>query len=431
MVRKRKKPEDPDLQAEVAALSAQPTASKKKKKKNEQKDTVPAEVIEAEKNTNAGTAATKAKKGKNAEAKASNEAAPEPKGNSRNARKRAAKRAQQMSNAATVILGGLPYSTTGEDLRQDFKSCGEIVNLNVPQDPATGRARGFAFVTFATKEGADGALEFDGKEFKGRTISARMAGERPESKTALDAEVASKSSGACAVFVGGLPYSIDGERLKEHFAESGAIQDLKLPLDDAGKTKGFAFITFATRKSAKKALECSGDELDGRQIVVRMSDADKGQSKDRLGKSQGRGDPATTVFVSGLPYFTKEKKLQNCFAECGTILSLTLPMCSWDATQSRGFAFITFASKASAKKALELDGKEYEDRYMSVKMSSDPGKADIQKGSARKIQEEQKKPTQGVGNAQSLNPDDLKTDRERGALVKATGKRVEFDSDDD
>lgn len=42
-----------------------------------------------------------------------------------------------------------------EDLSEHFSQFGEIENINVKVDAATGRARGFAFIVYKTMEGLD------------------------------------------------------------------------------------------------------------------------------------------------------------------------------------------------------------------------------------------------------------------------------------
>ena len=42
-------------------------------------------------------------------------------------------------------------------------------------DRATGRSKGFGFVTFATEEGAKAALDMNGKEVEGRPIVVNVA----------------------------------------------------------------------------------------------------------------------------------------------------------------------------------------------------------------------------------------------------------------
>lgn len=74
------------------------------------------------------------------------------------------------------------------------------------------------------------------------------------------------------LFVGSLPWSINGDSLKELFSQYGEITEAIVITDrQTGRSKGFGFVTFANEESAQKALEMSGKEVEGRPIVVNVA----------------------------------------------------------------------------------------------------------------------------------------------------------------
>lgn len=79
-----------------------------------------------------------------------------------------------------LFVGSLPWSITSDRLRELFASYGEITEAIVITDRASGRSKGFGFVTFATDEEAQKALEMDGREMEGRTIVVNVARPREE-----------------------------------------------------------------------------------------------------------------------------------------------------------------------------------------------------------------------------------------------------------
>lgn len=79
-----------------------------------------------------------------------------------------------------LFIGSLPWSITSDQLRELFASYGEITDAVVISDRDTGRSKGFGFVTFATEESAQKAMEMDGKEVEGRTIVVNVAKPRVE-----------------------------------------------------------------------------------------------------------------------------------------------------------------------------------------------------------------------------------------------------------
>lgn len=81
--------------------------------------------------------------------------------------------------ANKLYVGNLPFSTTNEDLQQQFSQAGSVVEAVVLMDKLTGRSRGFGFVTMADQESANRAIEmFNGKDFGGRVIVVNEA--RPQ-----------------------------------------------------------------------------------------------------------------------------------------------------------------------------------------------------------------------------------------------------------
>jgi len=77
-------------------------------------------------------------------------------------------------------VGNLPYNTTEHQLQSVLGAAGDIVNVAIPIDRATGRPRGFAFVEFANEQQAQQAIsKFDGQDFEGRPLRVNMAEDRP------------------------------------------------------------------------------------------------------------------------------------------------------------------------------------------------------------------------------------------------------------
>lgn len=80
-----------------------------------------------------------------------------------------------------LFVGNLSFDTTENDLQDLFSKHGPVTEANLMQDRATGRARGFGFVTMATKEGAEAAVQgLHGSEFKGRALTVNEARPREE-----------------------------------------------------------------------------------------------------------------------------------------------------------------------------------------------------------------------------------------------------------
>ncbi|MFZ5390997.1 MAG: RNA recognition motif domain-containing protein [Patescibacteria group bacterium] len=78
--------------------------------------------------------------------------------------------------AKKLYVGGLPYSTTDEALRDHFAQAGTVASATVIIDKMSGRSKGFGFVEMSTDEEAQAAIDmFHGKEFGGRTLTVNEA----------------------------------------------------------------------------------------------------------------------------------------------------------------------------------------------------------------------------------------------------------------
>ncbi|TSC69681.1 MAG: RNP-1 like RNA-binding protein [Parcubacteria group bacterium Gr01-1014_56] len=78
--------------------------------------------------------------------------------------------------ARKLFVGGLPYRTTGDELKDTFSKAGEVASASIVTDRETGRSRGFGFVEMVDDSGASAAIEmWNGKEFDGRTLTVSEA----------------------------------------------------------------------------------------------------------------------------------------------------------------------------------------------------------------------------------------------------------------
>ncbi len=72
------------------------------------------------------------------------------------------------------------------------------------------------------------------------------------------------------IFVGGINYSTQENKLQETFEQFGAVSSVKIISDrDTGRSKGFGFVVMDNDDEAKAAIEqLNGYSLDGKNIVV-------------------------------------------------------------------------------------------------------------------------------------------------------------------
>src|SRR3954451_11814958 len=86
-----------------------------------------------------------------------------------------------MSNNTKLFVGNLSFNTTENDLQDTFAAHGTVVEANLMMDRATGRARGFGFVTMSTQQEAEAAIAaLNGRELDGRALTVNAARPREE-----------------------------------------------------------------------------------------------------------------------------------------------------------------------------------------------------------------------------------------------------------
>ena len=83
--------------------------------------------------------------------------------------------------SAKLFVGNLSFNITENDLQDAFAAHGTVVEANLMMDRATGRPRGFAFVTMGSPEEAQKAIEaLNGKSIDGRALTVNIAKPREE-----------------------------------------------------------------------------------------------------------------------------------------------------------------------------------------------------------------------------------------------------------
>ncbi|GAA5977419.1 hypothetical protein JCM5350_004682 [Sporobolomyces pararoseus] len=76
----------------------------------------------------------------------------------------------QYKDSAYINVGGLPFNLTEGDVIAIFSQYGEILDINLPRDKATGKPRGFAWIMYADQRSTILAVD----NLNGATILGRM-----------------------------------------------------------------------------------------------------------------------------------------------------------------------------------------------------------------------------------------------------------------
>ena len=75
-----------------------------------------------------------------------------------------------------IYVGNLPYSITGDDLRNVFTEYGEVADAKVISDKYSGKSKGFGFVQMPDDSQAEQAIEqLNDTDLQGRNIKVNQA----------------------------------------------------------------------------------------------------------------------------------------------------------------------------------------------------------------------------------------------------------------
>ncbi|XP_062239544.1 probable RNA-binding protein 46 isoform X1 [Platichthys flesus] len=137
----------------------------------------------------------------------------------------------------------------------------------------------------------------------------------------------------CEVFVGKLPRDVYEVQLLPLFESVGQVYELRLMLEFNGQNRGYAFVMFANRESAQRAIQT----LDNHEI--------------KPGKFIGVCVSLNNcrLFIGSIP---KDKKKEEIMAEMkevmeGVVDVIVYPS-STEENRNRGFAFVEFESHKAA-----------------------------------------------------------------------------------
>jgi cold-inducible RNA-binding protein len=80
-----------------------------------------------------------------------------------------------------LFVGNISFNTTENDLQDAFSAHGTVTEANLMVDRMSGRPRGFGFVTMATEEEAQKAIQaMNGASLDGRNLTVNLARPREE-----------------------------------------------------------------------------------------------------------------------------------------------------------------------------------------------------------------------------------------------------------
>ncbi|PKU34717.1 heterogeneous nuclear ribonucleoprotein r isoform x1 [Limosa lapponica baueri] len=187
-----------------------------------------------------------------------------------------------------VFVGKIPRDLYEDELVPLFEKAGPIWDLRLMMDPLSGQNRGYAFITFCSKDAAQEAVKLcDNYEIRpgkhlGVCISVAnnrlFVGSIPKNKTKEN--ILEEFSKVTVLFVRNLATTVTEEILEKSFSEFGKLERVK-------KLKDYAFVHFEDRGAAVKAMnEMNGKEIEGEEIEIVLAKPPDKKRKERQAARQ-------------------------------------------------------------------------------------------------------------------------------------------------
>lgn len=293
--------------------------------------------------------------------------------------------AARRQGQGNIYVKGLVKSIDNKSLYDTFSQFGKILSCKVATDDS-GQSLGYGFVHFQTPESAKMATEsVNGMMLEGRKVYVGPFLNKKEREAAGQVHKTFTN-----VYVKNIDDALcTEEKIRDLFADYGAITSVHVPLTNDSQPKGFAFINFESPEMARKATdEMNGKEIEGKAVFVgraqKKSEREmelrskfEAMKMERMQKLQG-----VNLYVKNLSDDIDDDKLREEFLAYGTITSCKIMRD--DKGQSRGFGFVCFTQPEEATKAVtELNGRMFGSKPIYVALA--------QRKEARRAQLEQQR----------------------------------------
>uniref|UniRef100_A0A4W3JAP2 Heterogeneous nuclear ribonucleoprotein R n=1 Tax=Callorhinchus milii TaxID=7868 RepID=A0A4W3JAP2_CALMI len=248
-----------------------------------------------------------------------------------------------------VFVGKIPRDLYEDELVPLFEKAGYIWDLRLMMDPLSGQNRGYAFVTFCTKEAAQEAVKLcDNFEI------------RPGKHIGVCISVANNR-----LFVGSIPKNKTKENIMEEFGKvTEGLTDVILyhQPDDKKKNRGFCFLEFEDHKSAAQArrrLMSGKVKVWGNVVTVEWADPVEEPDPEVMAKVK-------VLFVRNLASSVTEEILEKTFSQFGKLERVK---------KLKDYAFVHFEDRDAAVKAMdEMNGKPVEGEAIEIVLAKPPDK---------------------------------------------------------
>ncbi|EOY23975.1 RNA-binding family protein isoform 1 [Theobroma cacao] len=191
-----------------------------------------------------------------------------------------------------LFVLNLPWSYTVADIKDLFGQCGNVTDVEIIKQK-DGRSRNFAFVTMASGEEAQAAVDkLDSHEVSARIIRVEFA-RRFKKPSPSPQPIVPPRETHHKLYVSNLAWKVRSSHLREFFSAFNPVAARVIFGTPSGQSAGYGFVSFATKEEADAAISTlNGKELMDRPLRLKFSErnvdesgGEKKEEKEREGQT--------------------------------------------------------------------------------------------------------------------------------------------------
>ncbi|KAI4254791.1 MAG: hypothetical protein L6R42_007041, partial [Xanthoria sp. 1 TBL-2021] len=171
----------------------------------------------------------------------------------------------RLGSGSTVFTTNFPPEADENWIRERFGMYGEIIDIRFPSLKYDTHRR-FCYVQFSTADEAQKATELNGL-----IVGAKLKLVAKLSDPSHRHERVGALQEGREIHVVNLHWDVTERELASTFSRYGRIEKTRIPTDVSGKSKGYAFVSFKSKKEADAALDLDKTKFMGRTMTVEIA----------------------------------------------------------------------------------------------------------------------------------------------------------------
>ncbi|GAX72674.1 hypothetical protein CEUSTIGMA_g130.t1 [Chlamydomonas eustigma] len=267
-----------------------------------------------------------------------------------------------------LFVGWVPKEFSESDLRPYFELVGDVQDLIILREKHTEEPRGCAFVSFATKEQAEKAIEKLDKKIQ--LPGALSAIEVRFARSHNYVQASSGPSDNRQLFFCRASAATSEEELRHLFDRVGKVEEIFLFFDRVtGVSKGAGLVTMETREQALNAIEVlDGQHMGDSSGPLSISWADPElQTRKKKAVESSNVDNRMVFFAKVLRSATEEE-VKSLFSTYGKVYDVNLFRAFQGASTTKGCGLVTMSTHEEAIAAIQALDNQHVWEGMDVPM---------------------------------------------------------------